>query len=180
VVFAQFGANNSYVQAIEQVRGAARMQNKEWGAIVTWKYMQPPYLDSGDEIYTQMQTAYQAGSKYVILFDYPQMAGNPYGVLQDEHFAALEKFSNYVMATSKMRTLSDEGKADSVLVLPSNYGLGLRRADDRIWGYWGPDDKTAQVWDTSQKLLAQYGVRLDIVYDNPAFPVVGKYEHIYF
>lgn len=180
VVFAQFGSNNSYVQAIEQVRGAARMQNKEWGAIVTWKYMQPPYLDSGTEIYTQMLTAYQAGAKYVILFDYPQMAGNPYGVLQDEHFAALEKFSHHVMATSKMRTLCDESKADAVLVLPSNYGFGLRRADDRIWGYWGPDDKTAQVWDTSQKLLAQYGVRLDIVYDDPAFPVTGKYEHIYF
>ena len=179
-VFAQFGANNSYVQAIEQVRGAARMQNKEWGAIVTWKYMQPPYLDSGTEIYTQMLTAYQAGAKYVILFDYPQMAGNPYGVLQDEHFAALEKFSNYVMATSKMKNLGDESKADAVLVLPSNYGFGLRRADDRIWGYWGPDDKTTQVWDTSQKLLAQYGVRLDIVYDDPAFPVTGKYEHIYF
>lgn len=180
VVLAQFGSNNSYVQQIQQVRGAARIQNKEWDAIITWKYMQPPYIDSGDEIYKQMLTAYQAGAKYVIIFDYPQMDGNPYGVLQDEHFAALQKFSNDVMATSKMRTLGDESKADAVLVLPSNYGFGLRRADDRIWGYWGPDDKTAQVWDTSQKLLAQYGVRLDIVYDDPAFPVTGKYAHIYF
>jgi hypothetical protein len=180
VVLAQFGANNSYVQAIEQVRGAARLQNKEWGAIITWKYMQPPYLDSGNEIYNQMLTAYQAGAKYVILFDYPQMEGNPYGVLQDEHFAALEKFSNDVMATSKMRILSDNSKADAVLVLPSNYGYGLRRADDRIWGYWGPDNKTAQVWETSQKLLVRYGVHLDIVYDDPTFPVTGKYTHIFY
>ncbi len=180
VVLAQFGANDSYVQAIEQVRGAARMQNKEWGAIITWKYTQPPYLDSGDEIYKQMLIAYQAGAKYIIIFDYPQMDGNPYGVLQDEHFAAMEKFSNDVMATSKLRTLSDNSKADAVLVLPNNYGFGLRRADDRIWGYWGPDDKATQVWNTSQKLLSQFGVHLDIVYDDPAFPVAGKYAHIYY
>jgi hypothetical protein len=180
VVLAQFGFNNSYVQAIQQARGAANMQNKEWGAIITWKYMQEPYLDSGEEIYQQMMTAYQAGAKYVVIFDYPQIDGNPYGVLTEEHFAALERFSRDVMETSKVRLLSDNSKADAVLVLPSNYGFGLRRADDRIWGYWGPDDKTAQVWDVSQKLLLEYGVHLDIVFDDSTFPVAGKYERVYY
>ncbi len=180
VVLAQFGFNNSYVQAIQQVRGAANMQGKEWGAIITWMYMQEPYLASGEEIYQQMMTAYQAGAKYVVIFDYPQIDGNPYGVLTEEHFDALERFSNDVMATSKMRLLTDNSQADAVLVLPSNYGFGLRRADDRIWGYWGPDQKTVQVWTASQNLLLQYGVHLDIVFDDPAYPVEGKYPTVYY
>jgi hypothetical protein len=179
VVFAQFGSNNSYVNAISQVRGAARLQNKEWGAIITWKYMQPPYLDTGEEIYKQMFSAYQAGAKYVIIFDYTQTSGNPYGSMQDEHFAALERFSNDVVATSKMRTVEDSGEANAVLVLPSNYGFGLRRPDDKIWGFWGPDGKSAQVWNITQKLTAQYGVHLDIVFDDPEFPIMTQYAHVY-
>jgi hypothetical protein len=192
VVFAQFGSNSSlfpdtdrsnsnYIQDIDLVRGAARLQNKEWGAIITWKYTQPPYLDTGDEIYKQMNAAYQAGAKYVILFDYPYTDDdNPYGVLQDEHFYVLEKFWNDVMATSQMRTISQESVVDSVLVLPANYGWGMRRENDIIWGFWGPDAKSAQVWNSTRTLLTEYGVHLDIVYDDPAFPVLGKYEHVYF
>lgn len=179
VVLTQFGFNTSVTQNIDLIRGAARMQNKDWGAIITWKYDHSPYLDTGDEVYRQMLSAYQAGAKYVILFDYPYNETNPYGVLQDEHFYALEKFSSDVMATSKMRTIS-ESKADAVLVLPQNYGWGMRKQDDTIWGFWGPDDKSPQVWSISRKLLTQYGVHLDIVYDDPAFPVMGKYEHVYF
>ncbi len=181
VVLTQFGSNSSYIQNIDLVRGAARLQNKDWGAIITWKYTQSPYLDTGDEIYRQMLTAYQAGAKYVILFDYPyEEGGNPYGVLQEEHFEALKRFSNDAMATSKMRTISDDSTADAVLVLPANYGWGMRRQNDIIWGFWEPDAKSAQVWRSTRTLLAQYGVHLDIVYDDSAFPFAGKYEHVYF
>jgi hypothetical protein len=179
-VFAQFGSNNSVANAIGQVRGAARLQNKDWGAIITWKYMQPPYLDTGEKIYEQMLMAYQAGAKYVIIFDYTQVPGNPYGSMQDEHFLALEKFSNTVKANSNMRTLKVSSEDDAVLVLPSNYGFGLRRADDRIWGFWGPDGKSVQVWNITQELTAQYGVHLDIVFDDEAFPVAGRYGHVFY
>ena len=37
VILAQFGWNQSITQEIALVRGAARMQNKRWGAIITWK-----------------------------------------------------------------------------------------------------------------------------------------------
>ena len=181
VIFTQFGSNSSYVQNIDLIRGAARLQNKDWGAIITWKYTQPPYLDTGDAIYKQMITAYQAGAKYVILFDYPYVeGGNPYGILQDEHFYALERFSNDVMAASKMMTLSGDSIADAVLVLPANYGWGMRSQNDTIWGFWEPDAKSTQVWSSTRLLLFQYGIHLDIVYDDPAFPVTGKYEHVYF
>jgi hypothetical protein len=180
VVLAQFGSNSSYYKEIDLVKGAAHLQNKEWGAIITWKYSGPPYLDSGKEIYEQMMTACEAGAKYIVVFNYPQMDGNPYGVLQDEHFNALERFSNDAMAKAKMRTSSDVSKVDAVLVLPRNYGWGMRRSDDIIWGFWPADNKSAQVWDTCGKLILRYNIRLDIVYDDPSFPVAGKYQHIYY
>ena len=63
------------------------MQNKEWGAMITWKYDAPPYLDSGEEIYKQMQMAYTAGANYIVIFNYPQNdTSNPYGVMKDDHF----------------------------------------------------------------------------------------------
>jgi hypothetical protein len=178
VMLAQFGWNNSYIQDIALVRGAARMQNKPWGAIITWKYDEPPYLDSGEEIYKQMHTAYEAGAEYVILFNYPQIEGTPYGTLTEEHFEALEKVWNEV--NQNPRNMRDASQAEVALVLPRNYGWGMRHPEDWIWGFWGPDEKSPQIWIISRKLLAYYGTRLDIVYDDPAFPVTGKYPRIYY
>ncbi|MGB9842649.1 MAG: hypothetical protein ACPLKZ_08080, partial [Candidatus Bathyarchaeales archaeon] len=167
----------SYTQDIALVRGAAHMQNKSWGAIITWKYTEPPYLDSGEEIFNQMLTAYEAGAEYVVIFNYPQIEGNPYGSLKSEHFEALEKL--WTEVTKKPRN-PNSGQADAVLVLPRNYGWGMRHPEDWIWGFWGPDAKSPLIWENSRKLLAQYGTRLDIVYEDPAFPVEGKYPLIYY
>ena len=177
VMLAQFGWNNSYIQDIALVRGAARMQNKSWGAIITWKYTEPPYLDSGEEIYRQMHAAYEAGAEYMVIFNYPQIEDNPYGALKSEHFEALQKLWNE--ATQKTRE-ADAGQAEAVFVLPRNYGWGMRHPEDWIWGFWGPDAKSPLIWENSRKLLSQYGTRLDIVYDDPAFPVEGKYPLIYY
>ncbi len=76
------------------------MQNKDWGVMITWKYTEPPYLDSGVEIYRQMVDAYRAGAKYIVVFNYPQLKENAYGVMTDEHFDALEKFWNDVVKNS--------------------------------------------------------------------------------
>jgi hypothetical protein len=180
VVLAQFGSNSSYIKDIDFVRGAARMQNKDWGAIITWKYSEPPYLDTGEEIHQQMLAACEAGAKYIIIFNYPQIDGNPYGVLQDEHFQAIERFANDVMATAKTHITSDNSKVEAVLVLPRNYGSGMRRPDDIIWGYWQPEQQAAQIWTTFCKLILRHGIQLDIVYDDPAFPVTDKYKYIYY
>jgi hypothetical protein len=179
VVLTQLGNNASLTQEIALTKGAARLQNKTWGAILTWKYDEPPYLDSGKEIYNQMQMAYQAGAKYIILFDYPQIGDNPYGVLTDEHFAALETFWKDTMLTPPSAFSHASNQASAVLVLPQNYGWGMRHVQDRIW-IWGPDEKCPQIWDISRKLVAQYGASLDIVYEDPNFPVTGKYAHIYY
>ncbi len=92
VILAHFGWNNTITQEIALVRGAARLQNKTWGAILTWKYREAPYLDSGAAIYNQTLMAYEAGAKYVVLFNYPKIEGNPYGVMTDEHRMGHEKF----------------------------------------------------------------------------------------
>jgi len=177
VMLAQFGWNNSYIQDIALVRGAARMQNKSWGAIITWKYEEPPYLDSGEEIYNQMYTAYKAGAEYAIIFTYPQIEDSPYGTLKDEHFEALERLWGKVAQNPRKMS---ECQAEAAFVLPRNYGWGMRHPEDWIWGFWGPDEKSSQIWENSRKLLEQYGVRLDIVYDDPAFPVTDKYALIYY
>lgn len=176
VVLAQLGNNASITQEIDLVKGAAHLQNKQWGAIVTWKYDEAPYLDNGEEIYSQMCMAYQAGAKYIIIFDYPQIGDNPYGVLTDDHFEALETFWQNVMIDDVLDVSSE---AEAVLVLPKNYGWGMRHVQDRIW-LWEADDDSEQIWNISRKLLEQYGTSIDIVYDDPNYPVAGKYSKIYY
>ncbi len=174
-LFAEVGANASLTQTIALVRGAARMENKTWGTIITWTYDQPPYLVNGTEMYSELLTSYLAGAKYEVIFDYPQIGNNSYGVLTDDHFAALENFWNTI------QTLESNSKPDAVLVLPHNYGWGMRSLQDRIWGLWAPDSTSAQIWDATQKLISLYGTRLDIVYEDAQFSVdsIG-YDHVYY
>ena len=178
VVFAQVGWNHSLPQDIALLRGAARMQNKDWGAIIGWKYTVPPYLDTGENIYNQMVDAYRAGAMYIVIFNYPQLNGNAYGIMTNEHFDALEKF--WTATVNNSTAARGSTAAEAVLVLPRNYGWGMRHSDDRIWGHWGPDEKSADIWALSRRLLDEYGLRLDIVYDDPRFPAEGQYERVYY
>jgi len=96
--------------------------------------------------------------------------------MQDEHFEALERFWNDAVS-GEIR--HNSVTADAVLVLPKDYGWGMRHLDDRIWGFWGPDEKSPIIWEQKNRLIAQYGYALDIIYEDPAFPVEGKYSKIY-
>lgn len=178
VVLAQVGWNHSYAQDIALVRGAATMQGKEWGIIVTWKYDEPPYLDSGEAIYEQMATAYRSGAKYIAVFNYPKLDGNQFGVLKEEHFDALKRFWNN--AARNRSLISGSIVADAALVLPKNYGWGLRHSEDRIWGFWGPDEKSSQIWNISRYLLSEYGYNLDIVFGDEQLPINDSYKEVYF
>ncbi|MGD6851850.1 MAG: hypothetical protein ACQCN6_07315 [Candidatus Bathyarchaeia archaeon] len=176
-MFAQLGWNESVNRQISLVRGAAQLQGKDWGTIITWKYMQPPYIDTADNVYDQMVTSFNAGAKYITIFDYPyNVTGNPYGILTDEHFQALERFWNQVAT----KATPNSAVAQAALVLPKDYGSGLRSATDKIWGVWGPDDKSAPCYNNIVKLLNEYGFQLDIVYDDPAYPLQGNYSRVYY
>lgn len=179
VVFAQLGWNHTIAQDIALTRGAANLQNKSWGTMITWKYNQLPYLGTPENVYNQMRTSYEAGAEYVIIFNYPTYPeGNQYGAMTDEHFEALERFWNDIITNPDVVHGSIE--AEAVLVLPKNYGWGMRSPEDKIWAFWGPDGNSEQIWNISRQLLTQYGASLDIVYDDPTFPVTGRYQKIYY
>ncbi|MEM2904094.1 MAG: hypothetical protein QXR00_06325 [Candidatus Bathyarchaeia archaeon] len=178
VVLAQIGWNHTFTQDIALVRGAATLHNKSWGIIITWKYRHPPYLDSPDNVYRQMLNAYLCGAKYIILFNYAEDMKTPYGILTDEYFTMLKRFWNEVIKNPKVT----HGliRAEAALVLPRNYGWGMRHPDDKIWGLWEPDEKSQQIWTILQYLLRRYGLTLDIIYEDPKIPIKNGYERIYY
>jgi hypothetical protein len=45
---------------------------------------------------------------------------------------------------------------------------------------WNPDERSPQVWTQLQNSFEAHGLRLDIVYDDPAYPVAGRYRQIYY
>ena len=175
-VFAELGWNNTVAQEIGLARGAANLQNKEWGTIITWKYTEEPYLCIGDEMFEQMKTSYEAGADYVVVFNYAPDMNGTYGTLQPEHFEALQRFWNDVVQSPWVA--HGGAKAEAALVLPADYGWGMRNMNDSIWGIWKPDNTTQQIWNLLQDKLGQYGSKLDIVYDDPAYPVAGKYSRV--
>ena len=177
-MFAELGWNCSVAEQIALVKGAARMQNKEWGAMITWKYNDEPYyLDSGSQIYDQMLTSYEAGAKYIAVFNYPYDNGSLYGALTNDQLIAMQSFWNDI----HNKQFPDLSGPDAVLVLPQNYGWGMRNPNDTIWGFWLTDGKTLQIAEATSALLSQYRVSLDIVYADPQYPVTNMgYQHIYY
>lgn len=182
-IFVELGWNHSTPKHIGLCRGAANAQHKDWGAIIVWNSLDPENDKKGvyktaEEMLQDMLVAYETGAKYVIIFNYPKNPpDNPYGILTEEHFAALQQFWDHIQQNPEEYGRTE---AQAALVLPKNYGWGMRHPDDKIWGYWGPDEISPQIWELSQYLLDQYGLALDIVYDDPNFPIEEIYEEIYY
>ena len=178
-VFVELGWNHNSLQHIALGRGAANVQGKDWGAIITWTYNDPPYLANSSEVYSEMVTAYRAGAKYVVMFNYPRYPDdNPYGLLDEKHFAAIQDFWNYVHEFP--RGGHGEGGGQVAFVLPKDYGWGLRNVEDNIWGLWSADAKAPLIWGNMNKLIDRYGLELDIVYDDGRFSVGEKYFKVYY
>jgi hypothetical protein len=177
-VLVELGWYHNTTQHIALCRGAANMQGKDWGAIIVWRSYDAPYLGSGEEIYADMITAYRAGAKYVIVFNFPTYPeGNPYGILQDDHFDAMQQFWDYVQTHPRDANERIDGKV--AFVLPKDYGWGMRSKTDNIWGLWPADEKAAVIWENMNKLITKYGLTLDIVYDDERFDVAAKYNTVY-
>jgi hypothetical protein len=176
-VFAEFASNNTKEIAIAQGRGAAKNFNKDFGVMLTWKYDAPPYIESAANLYHDMVLAYKLGAKYVVIFDHPKL--DTYGILTDEHFEALKKFWDYYHSNPQD---FNSQKANIAYVLPKDYGFGLRRVDDGIWGLFGPDELSGKVWNDVNKLVDLYGFGVDIVYDEPGVVEAARtrYELLFF
>jgi hypothetical protein len=178
VLFAQLGWNVSVPQQIALIKGAARLQDKQWGTILTWKYQAPPFLGTGSEIYSQMLTSYQAGADYIVIFDYStDFEGNSAHAMLDEHYIALEQLWTDI----HNKQFIDLSKPEAALILPQNYGWGMRNPHDTIWGFWGPDAKTNQIATIMSYLIVKYGASLDIIYEDPTYlHTKANYKNIYF
>ena len=67
-------------------------------------------------------------------------------------------------------------KPDVVLVLPRNYGWGMRHPDDRIW-FWGPDEKTQKIWEFSRELILQHGLKRILKGNLSLFQIIMDMTH---
>ncbi len=171
VVLAQIGWNNSLSQQIAFERGAAQLQQKDWGIIITWKQDQSPYLASGEEIYRQMETAYNCGAKYIVLFNYYENQNNPYGSMEEEHFKALNDFWNKYSSNPKPQKTT----AEKALILPQNYACAFRWKEDKIWGVIQPNQTSNQIFDLINKTIEINTFNYDIVFNDPKFLASSSY-----
>jgi hypothetical protein len=176
-VFAEFGWNFSRQLHVALCRGAAKAQNRDWGAMITWTYNDARYIESGEKLYEDLTLAYDAGARYAVIFDYPKIGR--YGILTDEHFAALKRFWSY-MHDNLQNYGADQ--AEVAYVLPQDYGFGFRSPDDNVWGLWNADDLSHKVWDDANELIGQYDSHLDIVYNDPEFidAITSRYDKLIF
>ncbi len=175
-VFAEFGWNYSRQLNVALCRGAATVQNKDWGVMIDWTYTNPPYLESGPQLLDDMKLAYDNGATYIIIFDtnknYTQ------STLQPEHLQVMQQFWQYAQANPRP---SDPPSSRVAYVLPNDYGYGFRGPNDKIWGLWLADNLTLPICEGLASLLQQYGSKLDIIYDDPAFPgYTGIYNITFF
>jgi hypothetical protein len=180
-VFAELGGTNetTKIQQIALCRGAANVQNKQWGAIITWSSTSPPYLENGTEMLQDMLTAYWAGAKYIVVFNYPTYPNtNPYGILSQDQFNAMENFWSQIHSEQKSTFGTENGQV--ALVLPEDYGWGMRSPTDMIWGLWNSDSLSPIIWNDVNQLLKTYGLRLDIIYNGTEFNFTEKYSKIYY
>jgi hypothetical protein len=181
-VFAELGGTRGAYSKIQQIalcRGAADAQGKEWGAIITWFYNEPPYLENGTAMLEDMLTAYHAGAKYIVVFNYPVYPdANPYGILTEDQFDAMKDFWNQIH--SAQRNTFGTTNAQAALVLPEDYGWGMRTPTDKIWGLWNSDARSPLIWTKIDQLLNTYGLRLDIIYNDTTFNFEEKYSEIYY
>jgi hypothetical protein len=177
VIFAELGMNLSTDQQIGSCRGAAKAYGRDWGTIITWKETNPPVFKNGTEMLQDCITSYEAGADYIIVFNFPQYPeDNPYGILADEHFAAIKKFWEYMSNHPE-----DYGKTDGEIafVLPKDYGWGMRSPTDKMWGLWLADNDSTLIWDNLQLLIDRYGLKIDIIYENAPSNCIVNYTELY-
>ena len=166
VVLCEFGWNHSRLLNVALNRGAAKMQNKDWGVIITWTYRHPPYIESADELYYDMILAYLSGAKYIVTFNHPM--SSQYGILTEEHLDAMKRFWRYIHANPLRPEMDSPTSTKTAYVLPKDYGWGFRGVEDKVWGLW-IDELSIRIGTDLNYLLHTHHVGLDIIYDDPKY-----------
>jgi hypothetical protein len=161
VLFAEFSSNYSRQLSIALCRGAATALNKNWGAIITRTTIDPPYLESGQDLYKDMVLAYNNGAKYILVFDTDKNYTND--ILKPEHLAAMKQFWQYATNNPEPK---DSSNYRIAYVIPKDYAYGFRGPNDKIWGLWEADNLSAPICISLNSMLRVYGTRLDIIYSD--------------
>jgi hypothetical protein len=182
-VFAEFTMNYSQQFNIALCRGAATVQGKNWGVVITWKYTQPPYMENETELLSDLELAYNNGAKYIVIFDtnenYTQnvLTQNVSPQGQGGQLAAMQQFWQYVQANPRTITPASDRTA---YVLPAAYGYGFRGPQDKIWGLWpsSADNLTVDISMSVSTLLKMDGNNLDIVYPSSTLDSAGYHDII--
>ncbi len=164
VVLAEFGWNYSRYLNVALSRGAANIQNKDWGVMITWTYTEPPYLESGSELYNDMVLAYENGAKFIIVFDTNKNYTN--SVLINEEGGRLDAIRNFWLYTKDNPRSSNPVRNRVAYILPEGYGYGFRGPEDKIWGLWNADEFSLKISTKLGSLLERYQDRLDVIYDD--------------
>jgi len=159
VVFAEFGWNYSRQLNAGLCRGAATAHNKDWGVMITWTYNNPPYIESGPELYDDMVLAYEYGAKYILIFDTNENYTE--GILKEEHLQAIEDFWQYAQDHPRNSYQIEKRVA---YVLPKDYGYGFRGPADKIWGLWETTDLSLEMSHHLGNYIEEYGINLDVIY----------------
>ena len=173
-VFAEFTMNYSQQLNIDMCRGAATLQNKDWGVIIDWTYTQPPYIESGPQLYNDLVLAYQNGAKYIIIFDSNQ--NYTQNILQQGQLDAMKQFWQYAQANPRTAIPVNDRTA---YVLPEDFAYGFRGPQDKIWGLWQADSFTLNISMSVATLMQTCGNNLDIVYpDGPQSVESAGYHNV--
>lgn len=164
-VFAEFGWNYSRQLNVALCRGAATMQGKEWGVIVTWTYTDSPYIESGLNLFKDLILSYKNGARYIVVFDTNE--DYTHGTLEKEQLVALKVFWHYVQNNPRNRIPVSNRIA---YVLPKDYAYGFRGPDDKIWGFWEADAFSDKLCLNLGNLIENHEFELDIIYDDKLEP----------
>jgi hypothetical protein len=160
-VFAEFGWNYSQTLNVALCRGAATLQNKDWGVMMAWKYTTPPYLESGKDLLTDMIWAYQSGAKYIVVFDSNEDWTQD--ILGQDQLNAMQMFWEYTQSNPRAY---NPPSLRTAYVLPQNYAYGFRGPKDKIWGLWEADSTAYDLSISVNIMLTNYGSNLDMVYED--------------
>jgi hypothetical protein len=170
-LFAEFGWNYSTQINVALCRGAATVQNKQWGVVITYTYTHPPYMEPAADLYKDMIYAYDNGAKYIIVLDTNEDWSG--GCLTEEHFQAIRDFWEYIKNNPRKQYPVTERIAYK---LPPSYGCGFRGPLDKlmalgkIWGVWEADMTYFMISTSVGIMLEKYGSKLDIIYEETEQP----------
>ena len=168
VVLCEFGWKHSRLLNVALNRGAAKMQHKDWGVIITWTYRDPPYMESGDELYYDMVLAYLSGAKYLVVFNRPEGGDSLAEALTEEHLDAMKRFWRYTQNNPRGPIIDVLASTQTAYVLPKDYGWGFRGVEDKVWGLW-VDELSIKIGNEINYLLHTHHIGLDIIYDDPKY-----------